>query len=60
MAPIITNDSFLDASKYSLQNPFKLNSAEAGLYRKEEKVQNDIFRKFGPIFRYFSDISPKF
>ena len=47
MAPIMTNDSILDASKYSQQNPFKqLNSAEAGLDRKEEKMQNDIFRKF--------------
>ena len=38
MAPIMTNDSILDASN--------LNSAEAGLDRREEKVQNDIFRKF--------------
>ena len=52
MAPIMTNDSILDASK--------LNSAEAGLDRKEEKVKNRIFREFSLIFRYLSSSPPKF
>ena len=45
MVPIMTNDGI----SIPIQ---KLNSAEAGWDRKEEKVQNDIFRKFWPIFRY--------
>ena len=42
-APILTNNSILDAYKYSEQN---LSNAEAGLDRKEEKVTNRIFREF--------------
>ena len=64
MAPIMTNDSILDASKYSpnktQQIPSKLNNVEAFMDRKPEKVKYFIFLEFWPIFRYFSDTPPKF
>ena len=37
----------------------QLNSAEAFMYNKTEKVKNYIFREFWPIFWYFSGTLPK-
>ena len=46
MAPIMANDSILDASIFPTKPIQKLNNADAGLDRKEEKVKDRIFREF--------------
>ena len=45
MAPILTNDRILDASKYATAN-----NAEAFMDKKEEKVKNVIFEQFDIFF----------
>ena len=52
MAPILTNDTILNASKYSQLNLFK--NAEALMDRKEEIVKKmEFFEYFDLFFGFF-------
>ena len=55
MAPILTNDRILDASKYATAN-----NAEAFMDKKEEKLKNYFFREFPPIFGISAILPPNF